>query len=90
MQDETPKRVPLLRRWGKQLLKQFLAALVCGLLVWGMKQGPVPLFHRYTAALGHALRYETDFSFLQKTGNTIIQRFSDLFDSNEDTPEGAL
>lgn len=90
MQDETPKRISLFRRWGKQLLKQFLAALVCGLLVWGMKQGPVPLFQRYTAALGHALRYETDFSFLQEAGNNLIQRFSDLFDSGEDTPEGAL
>lgn len=90
MQDETPKRIPLFHRWGKQLLKQFLAALVCGLLIWGMKQGPVSLFQRYTAALGHALRYETDLSFLQETGSNIIERFSDLFGSSEDAPEGAL
>lgn len=53
--SQKPSRSP---RFFRLLLKQTLAALVCGLLVFLMYTIPNPRLNQYADALGRALRYE--------------------------------
>ena len=59
---------------GKLFLKQTAAALLCSTILLGMHYADIPRLNAYTAALGNALRYESDLSFLQDT----LQWFQEL------------
>ena len=79
MSKKTPHQNPnFLRktalRLGKLLLKQTAAALVCSGILLGMHYADMPRLNAYTTALGNALRYETDLSFLQDA----LQWFQEL------------
>lgn len=68
-------------RFGKLfrlILKQISAAVLCTLVVLGMHSAPVSRIRDWSAALGRALRYESDLTVLQKNGAELFQWFKDI------------
>ena len=68
------------------ILKQISAAVLCTLVVLGMHSAPVSRIRDWSAALGRALRYETDLTALQKNGAELIQWFQDIAASPKTEP----
>lgn len=66
------KKHLFLSAWLKLLIKQTVASAVCFASVLALKNGLVPAWQPWTESLGNALRYETDFSFLEKVTERIL------------------
>ncbi len=73
-------------RFLRLLAKQSAAAILCGLLVLGMHNGPVLRLRQYTDALHQALQYESDLSGLRQTGTDLFKWLQNRFSSSEPTP----
>lgn len=62
----------ILSKLGRLFLKQTAASLVCMLCVLGIHHAPSKPLSDWTDALGNALRYETDLSFLSELKERFI------------------
>lgn len=76
------KAEPRPRPLSRLLLKQTAAALVFSLAAVIMQSVPLPRVSQCAAALGRALRYETDLSAVREIETVLLDRLNTLLHRN--------